>query len=171
MAAGGLHGEGRAAPLLQAGPHCHHYQAVLETGHHPMLPSKMAMATPNWVWGPPAEVKRGLMGVWQPEVEPHPLRVLRWEAQGFKRGPQGYGATQAPSGGLNHRVTPALSAHPAQFGHQLWPWGRYPRGARMSCPQEAGGLMGQEQWDPPSRLSQGKPGPQDGVLRVPDERA
>lgn len=57
----GLHGERGvwgsgwvgAAPLLRAGPRRHHYQAVLETRHHPMLPSKMAMAAPKWVWGPP----------------------------------------------------------------------------------------------------------------------
>lgn len=31
-----------AAPLLHAGLRRHHYQAVLETRHYPMLPSKMA---------------------------------------------------------------------------------------------------------------------------------
>lgn len=46
-------GVGGAAPSLRAGPRRHHYQAVLETRHHPMLPSKMAMAAPKWVWGPP----------------------------------------------------------------------------------------------------------------------
>lgn len=33
-----------AAPLLHAGLRRHHYQAVLEIRHYPMLPSKMATA-------------------------------------------------------------------------------------------------------------------------------
>ena len=45
-----------------------------------MLPSKMAMAAPNWVWGPPVWGEAGTRwrGAQQPEVEPWRLRALRW---------------------------------------------------------------------------------------------
>lgn len=50
-------GEGadqEAAPLLHAGLRRHHYQAVLEIRHYPMLPSKMATAAQVGYGGRPA---------------------------------------------------------------------------------------------------------------------
>lgn len=131
-------GWGRAAPSLRAGPHGHHYQAVLETRHHPMLPSKMAMAAPGWVWGPPgpgsgggsvdAEARRSLRGGRMPEATVPGRPVCGASAC---RRPGGctrkFRVTSLPSGATSRSL------------------GWAPEGGQASCPQEAGRPRGQWQ--------------------------
>lgn len=54
QSASGLLRDVGGGPWLRVGPSRHHYQAVLEITHHPMLPGKMAPAAPGM--GPPAQV-------------------------------------------------------------------------------------------------------------------
>lgn len=131
----GLHGEraglgagsGRAAPSLRAGPRRHHYQAVLETRHHPMLPSKMAETAPNWVRGRLAGAQRSLEGgVPQPKVEPCLPRALRWGETG-----RGRGSGQGRWGGGPRRPqeAPGGQVHRSTFLRSQPSW---PRGALSS---------------------------------------
>lgn len=112
-------GLGEAAPSLHVGPRRHHYQAVLETRHHPMLPSKMATAAPNWVWGPPSWGLCG--GDQQPGREPCPLRARGGEGSARGRasalGAQpGEGWTAAPGCPPKARTTRRPPDQPALAG-------------------------------------------------------
>lgn len=77
-----------------------------------MLPSKMAMATPDWVLGPPSwdqeETRR--KGTQQPEVQPGFLNALRWG------GARMLGLEQVYTLGPQHQVVPSVGAPPGEAG-------------------------------------------------------
>lgn len=151
-----------------------------------MLPSKMAMATPYWVLGPPSwdqeETRR--KGTQQPEVQPGFLNALRWGGARMARaGASVYPGARAPGSPICGSPTsggrpvvpgsaqrpgpqgdlPAQSALAGQVGPPALAMGWATQGVRVSCPQAVGVQGAGAGQDPPSGWSQGKAQPL-GVL-------